>query len=86
MENNELHGLHIEETNLEHHEDNDLDMDAELGNEEPEHEASPFNDDDESDDADGPEFDDGQPDEYTEWQDFMGGDDPIDPYEPDFCD
>lgn len=30
------------------------------------------------DDGDTPEFDDdhdGQPDEYTEWQDFMGGDD-----------
>lgn len=33
MERDELHGLHIEETNLEHHEDNDLDMDAELGDE-----------------------------------------------------
>ena len=31
-----------------------------------------FDDDDDEDDE--PEYD-GQPDEYTEWQDYMGGDD-----------
>lgn len=54
---NELTGLSIDDTDLDdHHEQNDLDMDAELG--------------------DGGEADaEGQPSEYTEWQDFMGGDD-----------
>ncbi len=39
-----------------------------------------FEEDEEDDDYDAPDYefgveDDGQPDEYTEWQDYMGGDD-----------
>lgn len=76
MERDELHGLHIEETNLEHHEDNDLDMDAELGDEDRDE------DDDLEDDLESPFEDDGQPDEAQEWDDFMGGDeDPISPFD-----
>ena len=58
--NDELNGLHIEETGLDvHHILNDFDMDAELnGDEDPEEEET-----------EEPE-NDGQPDEAQEWHDF----------------
>ena len=61
----ELTGLSIDDTDLDnHHEQNDLDMDAEL------------DDTEEMDGIQEEDFeDDGQPSEYTEWQDVHGGDD-----------
>ena len=41
---------------------------------EPDFDSCGYAGDDDDDDGDGPE-NDGQPDEYTEWQDYFGGDD-----------